>query len=260
MSATAATRELEAIRTSWTPLPIELLVAFEWAVVKLSPIYKGIGVPTGDGMPIILVPGFLGDDKYLRTLLTFLNRIGYQTFPSNIGTNAECPQILHDRLVVTLHQTSQVTGQRVCFITHSLGDIIAESVCQRFPGLVAGKISLAAPKKIIKAHPLVIAIGRFVEAKIQKRSGVSPGCYTEECGCPTVRSIVEGPPSPVPKAAIYTKLDGVVDWRCCLEPLDQGVNVEVISTHVGMAYNPLAMREIAMLLYQLRINEGRSFA
>ena len=40
----------------------------------------------------------------------------------------------------------------------------------------------------------------------------------------------------MPKLAIYTTTDGVVDWRCCIN--EDGTDVEVPGTHVGLAFNP----------------------
>jgi triacylglycerol lipase len=51
-------------------------------------------------------------------------------------------------------------------------------------------------------------------------------------------------PASVRQTAIYTKSDGVVDWRVCVtdNPAD---NFEVTGTHVGLAFNPSVYRLIA---------------
>jgi len=45
-----------------------------------SPVYYGVGVPRGDGAPVLLLPGFLGSDGYLMPLYGWLRRIGYRPF------------------------------------------------------------------------------------------------------------------------------------------------------------------------------------
>jgi hypothetical protein len=51
----------------------------------------------------------------------------------------------------------------------------------------------------------------------------------------------------VPHLAVYTRTDGIVDWRMCVGP-DPASNVEVTGTHVGLVANPAAYRAIAQHL------------
>ena len=56
---------------------------------------------------------------------------------------------------------------------------------------------------------------------------------------------------PVRCTAIYSRTDGIVPWRGCV--LDEGErteNVEVISSHVGLVSNPLALAAVADRLAQ----------
>jgi hypothetical protein len=46
------------------------------------------------------------------------------------------------------------------------------------------------------------------------------------------------------ETAIFTRHDGVVDWRYCMT-MDSDVDVEVPSTHIGMAFNPAAYAVVA---------------
>jgi hypothetical protein len=46
------------------------------------------------------------------------------------------------------------------------------------------------------------------------------------------------------QTAIYTRHDGVVDWRYCMTKNPE-VDFEVLGTHVGMAFNPLAYTIVA---------------
>ena len=59
------------------------------------------------------------------------------------------------------------------------------------------------------------------------------------------------PPIPVPVTAVYTRSDGVVSWHTCIEEVGpRRENVEVIATHTGMGYNPLAAIAVADRLAQ----------
>ena len=58
-------------------------------------------------------------------------------------------------------------------------------------------------------------------------------------------------PIPVPATAIYTRGDGVVAWRACLEqPTPQTENIEVRSTHLGLGFHAPALWVIADRLAQ----------
>jgi hypothetical protein len=58
-------------------------------------------------------------------------------------------------------------------------------------------------------------------------------------------------PIPVPATAIYTRSDGVVAWKACLEPQGtQSENVEVRTTHLGLGFHPPALWVIAGRLAQ----------
>ena len=58
-------------------------------------------------------------------------------------------------------------------------------------------------------------------------------------------------PIPVPATAIYTRADGVVAWRACLEQAGaRAENVEVRSTHIGLGFHAPALWVIADRLAQ----------
>jgi hypothetical protein len=58
-------------------------------------------------------------------------------------------------------------------------------------------------------------------------------------------------PASVARTAIYTKADGVLDWRCCLEDEDEA-NIEVRGTHIGLAFNAQVYRKVAEALAAAR--------
>ena len=53
-------------------------------------------------------------------------------------------------------------------------------------------------------------------------------------------------PEQVPLTSIYSKGDGVVRWRACVVPYARCV--EVTGSHIGLAFNRHAYREIATTL------------
>ncbi len=43
--------------------------------------------------------------------------------------------------------------------------------------------------------------------------------------------------------SVYSRSDGIVDWRSCLDPAAE--HVEVSASHIGMAVNPQVFRAVA---------------
>lgn len=76
-----------------------------------------------------------------------------------------------------------------------------------------------------------------------------PGCFTGNCGCPTAQALRNDLPQGIMQTAIYTKHDGVVDWKYCISDAPE-TNFEVSGTHVGLAFNPSVYRLTAQRLSQ----------
>jgi hypothetical protein len=71
-------------------------------------------------------------------------------------------------------------------------------------------------------------------------------CYTGECTCSFVEAL-DAFPAAVRELAIFTRADGIVDWRMCVTG-DVLKDREVLGTHVGLAFNPFAYRSLAEFL------------
>lgn len=72
----------------------EALFGAELLLLHASPVYYGLGIAPGDGSGVVVIPGFLGSDGYLREMVGWLSRIGYHSYSSGISFNAECPNLL----------------------------------------------------------------------------------------------------------------------------------------------------------------------
>lgn len=226
----------------------EAFVGLDWLSLRTSAVYYGFGVPRGDGSPVIVVPGFLGSDRYLMELYYWLGRVGYRPYYSGIGRNAECPDLLMQRLLKTMNRAHAETGQKLSLVGHSLGGTIARVAAALKPRWVAQVITLGSPIYSARVHPTVLAAAEVVRDDIRRRKKSRfPQCYTEACNCTFVSHVGDTPPPSVARAAIYTKDDGVIDWRSCLDE-DHALNIEVKGTHCGLAFNPQVYRLMARLL------------
>jgi hypothetical protein len=77
--------------------------------------------------------------------------------------------------------------------------------------------------------------------------GVLPACYTGHCTCEFLSSLRRCLPDSVMETAIYTRNDGIADWRYCMTG-DQEKDFEVPGTHIGLAFNASAYSIIARRL------------
>ena len=119
-ASTSPENFLKDQQVSQRPLWREAFVGLDWLALRSSPVYYGLGVPRGDGSAVIVIPGFMGTDMYLREIYDWLRRIGYRPYMSRIGWNAECVNTLVDRLSETITTAQAETGGKVHLIGHSL--------------------------------------------------------------------------------------------------------------------------------------------
>jgi hypothetical protein len=62
-----------------------------------------------------------------------------------------------------------------------------------------------------------------------------------------VGAALAGPfPEEVGFVSVYSRSDGIIDWRGCLDPAARCV--EIKSSHCGMSAHPAAYREVATAL------------
>lgn len=229
------------------PVWQEWIAGVELAFLQVSPVYWGYGIPHGDGSAVVLVPGFLGTDLYLTQFAVWLRRIGYKAFYSGIPLNADCPNLLIRRnLNEAIQQATKLSKSRIHLIGHSLGGSLARSAAAQMPERVASVITLGAPIRGIGARASIMTAAEMVRKNILERhgQGVLPTCYTSRCTCEFFESLRAQFPKSVKQTAIYTKSDGILDYRVC-QTGDPEVDVEVSSTHIGMAFSPLVYRIVA---------------
>ncbi len=238
----------EADVSLWT----EALFAAELLLLHASPVFYAIGVPRGDGSAVVIIPGFLGTDAYLMELHAWLARLGYKPYFSGIGLNADCPNLLiQRRLNETVEKALEETGRKVHLIGHSLGGVLARAVAGQRPKDVASVIMLASPFRGVVLHKTVLRAAETVRSRILEEhgGGVLPGCYTGRCTCNFIDSLRRDIPKKLLETAIYTRHDGIADWKYCVTGNSRS-DFEVPGTHIGMAFNPSAYTIIAERLAQ----------
>jgi len=124
----------------WDPLALR-----EWSALLRDPIFRGRGVPRGDGRPVLLIPGFLSGDWQLRVMESWLDRLGYTAHLSGIHFNVQHSERMLAGLRHRLIEIERESGSRVSLVGHSRGGLLAKVLSQRRPQSVEQVIALGAP-------------------------------------------------------------------------------------------------------------------
>jgi pimeloyl-ACP methyl ester carboxylesterase len=235
------------------PLWSEGRIGLELAALMRSRVWKGDGVEHAGGQPVLLIPGFLAGDGSLGQMTQWLRRTGHRTSKAGIRSNIDCSSKAVDRLGERLEVMAEANGQRVAVIGQSRGGNFAKVLAARHPDLVSGIVTLGSPQlDPFAIHPLVrmqvFAVGTL--GMIGLRGFFKHSCRSGQC-CERFWEELAGPlRSDVGYLSVYSKRDGIVDWRACLDP--HAEQLEISASHCGMAVNALAYLAIAQALSEFR--------
>jgi triacylglycerol esterase/lipase EstA (alpha/beta hydrolase family) len=190
----------------------------------------------GDGEPIIVLPGFMADDSSTLVLRHYLNRIGYNAVGWGLGVNQKPMLSLLPEMQKLVDQMIQKYDQPVRLVGWSRGGIISREIARDTPGKVARVITVGSP---VKGGVGASSIGTMVQRTVGMSSQAMSSLLRER----------NQTPIQVPIRAIYSKLDGVVNWEACIDDASPNVeHYEILGSHVGMGTNVDVFRLLPKLL------------
>jgi pimeloyl-ACP methyl ester carboxylesterase len=202
---------------------------------------------------VLLIPGFLAGDGSLGVMREWLRRIGHRPHESGIRLNVDCSNRCLLGLERRLERVADRAGRPVAVVGHSRGGHFAKALAHRRPERVSAAISMGAgldaPFDISLPTKAAVAAFRELFAHTSDRVARN-GCFTDTCRCKFTGDFAGAFPDEVPLTSIYSRGDGVVWWEACLVPYAD--NVEVTGSHIGLAYNRKAYREVARALSRAR--------
>ena len=191
------------------------------ALRTARPILKR--APRGDQHSVMLIPGFLGSDRYNQTLCKFLMRLGYDASGWTLGRNLGPQEGVLSALEARLLAQYTASGGKVSLIGHSLGGLYARVLAQKYPDMVRQVISLGSP--ISES----LDSGKAVAKLFKLLNGPAD---------PVQRAALQIAP-PVPTTAVYSRSDGIVHWRNAMQRDGhaQCQNIAVYGSHSGLTLN-----------------------
>jgi pimeloyl-ACP methyl ester carboxylesterase len=194
----------------------------------------------GDGHPVVVYPGLGGGALTTAHLRSYLQHSGFDAHDWGGGVNTGpdgdfdewlAPWVERARSLHALH------GRKVSLVGWSLGGVYAREVAKRSPEAVRQVVTLGTPFHANHAGTLYRLLGGDT-------SQLTPAMKERLGTCP-----------PVPTTSVFSRNDGVVCWRGCLEQESAlAENVEVNASHLGMTTHGEVLRIVADRLAQ---PEGR---
>jgi pimeloyl-ACP methyl ester carboxylesterase len=186
-----------------------ILPGVEFGMLVTDPVFWGMNVPRGDGHPVLLIPGLLANDDYLRPLSNWLQRVGYSPVWSGLRIDPGFSEAAITKVTERVEQEHHATGLRVSIIGHSMGGALARAAAVRSPNAVRHVIALGSPLFYGAQHRLSLSVAL---------------------------------------TAIHVRNDRIVRHPYALARDDHGENIEVRGSHSGLALNAEVYRHLARVL------------
>jgi pimeloyl-ACP methyl ester carboxylesterase len=195
-------------------------------------------LPVGDGHPVLVLPGLLADDDSTWTLRRILRDLGYRVHAWRLGRNLGPTAATLTGLQTRLLELRSRYDSEVSVIGWSLGGIYARTLARDTPAAVRQVVTLGSPIRL--AHESQSRARRAFDRYAHLH--VVPRELPLESGLDAL---------PVPATSIYSRYDGIVAWRACLDlPSARAENIAVVGSHLGFGHHPAVIWAVADRLAQ----------
>jgi hypothetical protein len=214
--------------------PVRALLDYVAARVAVAPEH------VGDGHPVVVYPGLGGGALTTSHLRKFLAKSGFEAHDWGGGINTG-PEGDFDawlsRWESHVRELHAQQGRSVSLVGWSLGGVYARELARRCPDAVRQVVTLGTPFASLGDANHAGAIYKMVNRDTSRLT-------------PEIEARLRETP-PVPTTSIYSKSDGIVSWRGCIERrTDHSESVEVSASHLGMGTHPEVLRIVANRLAQ----------
>lgn len=216
------------------------------------PPRRPASVPPTARRNVVLVPGFLAPDQSTAVLAAAIRDAGHRAHHARLGSTSGCNELLASALVARLDALAAAGATRLTLVGHSRGGQLAKVAARRRPDLVDGLITLGAPLTDPWGMHLSVKLVVVALRGLGRRGLAAGGCGDADCpfgrcSAAYFDDLAGDLSAHVRFTSLYSRRDGIVQWRTCLDP--SAVHVEVQSSHLEMAVDPhvvaTVLRELA---------------
>ncbi|MFT4243197.1 MAG: alpha/beta hydrolase [Acidovorax sp.] len=226
---------------------LELRVFQELATLPLAwPLL--MNTPKGDGHPVLLSPGFMGDEGSLFALKRFLKTRGYEVHTWGLGRNVGFQRRHAEALVQKIRHLHHQSGRTVSLVGWSLGGMFSLYGALHAPECVRHLITLGSPVTVDPVHgsqspETVKRLYRLIAHPL------GPSAHIMQ---PRVKRLRERELPNVPISCLYSISDGVVPAQEATITGDPShcENIRVYSSHIGLGFNAMVLAILADRLSQ----------
>lgn len=194
--------------------------------------------PSGEGRPVMLIPGFMAGDTSLTRMAVWLRQGGYTLARTGIRWNTDCMEPTVIELQRRLERAVDAAGRPALVVGQSRGGSIGRALAVLAPDLIDTLVTLGSPlldQLAVKPRvwPSIVTVGALGTIGVPGMFSVS--CLRGRCCARTVEAITAPFPEHIRFVSVYSRSDEVVRWESCLD--EAATQVEVDSSHVGMGWS-----------------------
>ncbi|MDT7550163.1 MAG: hypothetical protein QOE84_2557 [Actinomycetota bacterium] len=194
----------------------------ESALLRLSaPLLRR---PAPDPHPVLVLPGLGATDRSTARLRGVLRQQGHRVHGWGLGRHKVWTRAGVAAVEQRLADLHERYGRPVTLVGVSAGGILARELARAEPATVRQVVTIVSPFRHRSGDDNRIA---------RVFSRVRPGARDHFQELPRED---DRPPLLMPVTALYSRTDGFVDWRSCVEtPGPRRDNIEVRTSHLGAA-------------------------
>lgn len=181
-----------------------------------------------DGPKLMVVPGFLANDRTTLGLQRVLAQAGYRVTGWGLGLNKGVRADTLERMIERVEAFGK--GEKIILVGWSLGGIFARELAKLRPDLVVKVVTMGSP---FSGDPRGNNVWRLYE-----------WVAGHPVDKPPIDAVLAEKP-PVPTLALWSRRDGIVSIACARgENGESDTQIELACSHMGFAVSGRAYPKI----------------
>lgn len=228
----------DVLKTRIFNLRHEALWRRELRNLKRSPVFRGEGIPLGNGRPVLLIRGLHEEEngeESLRVIREWLGRINYRPIEPDIKYEKLTPEYFHSKIGEAYKEAS-LTGQQPDVIGYSMGAMMTKNYVRKHPRRFRKVLLFCAPS----GEPV------FVYPKVKSKIRQLADRIGEGVVVDFIREAVSPLPDTVDLYEFAARYDGVM--RSDANPSSSDKIRSFDCSHRGIMDNEKVFEEVAFIL------------